>query len=155
MKSHMQNLHMRDMKATTVSKRHLRKQIYNFGFVKQSYYSTFIHFILLPTEKLNIMTTDMERPKKHHMRLTVRFLNKFQPSSPHYALPWPLTNDLACCLPAFILLIVCFHPVYPPRTRRLGQLMGQLWSWRQSPSSQTGKGCIQGASIRKILNGLW
>lgn len=51
MKSNMQNLHMRDMKATTVSKRHLRKQIYNFGSVKQSYDSTFIHFILIAAHR--------------------------------------------------------------------------------------------------------
>lgn len=47
MKSHMQNLHMRDMKATTVSKQHLRKRSYDFGFVKQSYDVTYIHFIFL------------------------------------------------------------------------------------------------------------
>lgn len=65
--------------ATTISNQHLRKQIYIGGFVYLFESTTMMPvllnvFFLLPLGILNIMTMDMVRPRKHHMRLMVRLI---------------------------------------------------------------------------------
>lgn len=62
----------------------------------------FILFCFLPTERLNIMTTDMERPKKRHMKLTVIFLN----SSPFLYIRHCLEEGWSG------LMSACFHIVH-------------------------------------------
>lgn len=67
--------------ATTISNQHLRKQIYIVGFVYLFDTTAMMPvllnlFSLLSLGILNIMTMDMVRPRKHHMRLMVRLIKQ-------------------------------------------------------------------------------